>query len=63
LEGYIALLERLLELQLVESVPTVQLTIRLLVPQGSAENLYPDYVSNENRLTGIRSHALSATTI
>ena len=35
LEGYIALLERLLELQLVESVPPVQLTIRLLVPQGS----------------------------
>jgi hypothetical protein len=35
LEGYIALLERLLELQLVESVPPVQLTIRLLVPEGS----------------------------
>ncbi|HET9404960.1 MAG TPA: CUAEP/CCAEP-tail radical SAM protein [Burkholderiales bacterium] len=35
LEGYIALLERLLELQLVESVPPVQLTIRLLVPAGS----------------------------
>ena len=35
LKGYIALLERLLELQLVESVPPVQLTIRLLVPQGS----------------------------
>ncbi|CAN7721393.1 CUAEP/CCAEP-tail radical SAM protein [Variovorax sp. LjRoot84] len=35
LEGYIALLERLLELQLVESVPPVQLTIRLLVPKGS----------------------------
>ena len=35
LEGYIALLERLVELQLVESVPPVQLTIRLLVPQGS----------------------------
>ena len=35
LEGYIALLERLLELQLVESVPAVQLTIRLLVPEGS----------------------------
>jgi radical SAM superfamily enzyme YgiQ (UPF0313 family) len=34
-EGYIALLERLLELQLVESVPPVQLTIRLLVPEGS----------------------------
>ena len=35
LEGYIALLERLLELQLVGSVPPVQLTIRLLVPEGS----------------------------
>ncbi len=35
LEGYIALLERILELQLVESVPPVQLTIRLLVPEGS----------------------------
>ena len=35
LEGYIALLERLLELGLVESVPPVQLTIRLLVPEGS----------------------------
>ena len=35
LDGYIALLERLLELELVESVPPVQLTIRLLVPEGS----------------------------
>ena len=35
LDGYIALLERILELQLVESVPPVQLTIRLLVPAGS----------------------------
>jgi radical SAM superfamily enzyme YgiQ (UPF0313 family) len=35
LDGYIALLERLVELQLVESVPPVQLTIRLLVPEGS----------------------------
>ena len=35
LEGYIALLERLVELHLVESVPPVQLTIRLLVPEGS----------------------------
>ena len=35
LDGTIALLERLLELQLVESVPPVQLTIRLLVPEGS----------------------------
>ena len=35
LAGTIALLERLVELQLVESVPPVQLTIRLLVPEGS----------------------------
>ena len=35
LEGYIALLDRLLALQLVESVPPVQLGIRLLVPAGS----------------------------
>ena len=35
LEGYIAMLERLVELQLVASVPSVQLTIRLLVPEGS----------------------------
>ena len=35
LEGYIALLERLLELQLLQSVPPVQLCIRLLIPAGS----------------------------
>jgi hypothetical protein len=35
LEGYIALLERIAELELVEAVPPVQLSIRLLVPQGS----------------------------
>ncbi|MCC6473792.1 MAG: radical SAM protein [Burkholderiales bacterium] len=35
LEGYIALLERLASLRLVESVPPVQLAIRLLVPEGS----------------------------
>lgn len=35
LEMYIALLTRLVELRLVESVPPVQLTIRLLVPEGS----------------------------
>ncbi len=35
LEGYSALLERLVELALVESVPPVQLSIRLLVPEGS----------------------------
>jgi len=35
LEGYIALLDRLRELGLVESVPPIQLAIRLLIPQGS----------------------------
>ncbi len=34
-EGYRALLARLIELRLVESVPAVQLSIRLLVPAGS----------------------------
>ena len=35
IEGFRALLERLTELRLVESVPAVQLSIRLLVPAGS----------------------------
>ena len=35
LEGYIAMLERILALKLVEAVPSVQLSIRLLVPRGS----------------------------
>jgi radical SAM superfamily enzyme YgiQ (UPF0313 family) len=35
LEGYITLLERIAGLGLVESVPPVQLAIRLLVPEGS----------------------------
>lgn len=35
LEGYLELLERLVALELVESVPPVQLSIRLLVPEGS----------------------------
>jgi radical SAM superfamily enzyme YgiQ (UPF0313 family) len=35
LAGYVDLLERILKLQLVESVPPVQLSIRLLVPEGS----------------------------
>jgi radical SAM superfamily enzyme YgiQ (UPF0313 family) len=43
LEGYIALLERLVALQLVESVPPVQLTIRLLVPRGSWLLRLPDF--------------------
>jgi len=35
LQGYVALLERLIELRLVEAVPPIQLAIRLLVPRGS----------------------------
>ena len=35
IEGYQMLLERLVELRLVQSVPAVQLSIRLLVPAGS----------------------------
>jgi hypothetical protein len=35
LEGYVELLRRLIELELVESVPPIQLCIRLLVPEGS----------------------------
>jgi radical SAM superfamily enzyme YgiQ (UPF0313 family) len=35
LEGSLALLERLVALRLVESVPPIQLAIRLLVPEGS----------------------------
>jgi len=35
LEGYVELLQRLIDLDLVESVPPIQLCIRLLVPQGS----------------------------
>lgn len=35
LDGYLDLLKRLVELELVESVPPIQLAIRLLVPQGS----------------------------
>jgi hypothetical protein len=35
LDGYLALLQRLVELKLVENVPPVQLGIRLLVPAGS----------------------------
>ncbi len=42
LEGYIALLKRLLELGLVESVPPIQLAIRLLIPQGSLLLELPD---------------------
>lgn len=43
LEGYVALLERLVELQLVESIPPIQLAIRLLVPEGSYLLNLPDF--------------------
>ncbi len=43
LEGYVALLRRLVELELVESVPPVQLSIRLLVPEGSRLHKLPDF--------------------
>lgn len=35
LDGYLDLLHRLVELEMVESVPPIQLAIRLLIPQGS----------------------------
>ena len=35
LKGYVDLLRRLMELELIESVPPIQLAIRLLIPQGS----------------------------
>ncbi|MFA7592413.1 MAG: CUAEP/CCAEP-tail radical SAM protein, partial [Thiohalobacteraceae bacterium] len=35
LEGYVELLQQLITLRLVESVPPIQLSIRLLVPDGS----------------------------
>lgn len=35
LEGYTELLRRLIQLELIESVPPVQLSIRLLIPKGS----------------------------
>ena len=44
LDGYLALLERLVELKLVENVPPVQLCIRLLVPAGSYLLKLPGFV-------------------
>ncbi len=44
LEKYIALLERLLSLRLVESVPPIQLAIRLLIPAGSYLLKIPGFV-------------------
>lgn len=48
LEGYLDLLASLVELQLVEAVPPVQLSIRLLVPAGSKLLDLPDF----NQLIG-----------
>ena len=44
LQGYIRLLERLVSLRLVESVPPIQLAIRLLVPAGSHLLNIPGFV-------------------
>ena len=44
LEGYIELLQRLVTLRLVESVPPIQLAIRLLVPAGSYLLKIPGFV-------------------
>ena len=46
LAGYIALLTRLVELELVESVPPIQLAIRLLVPQGSELLKLPGFMQH-----------------
>jgi radical SAM superfamily enzyme YgiQ (UPF0313 family) len=43
LDGYLELLVRLVELRLVESVPPIQLAIRLLVPQGSYLLRLPEF--------------------
>jgi radical SAM superfamily enzyme YgiQ (UPF0313 family) len=48
LEGYIALLARLVELELIESVPPIQLAIRLLVPQGSELLKLPGFIDYLN---------------
>jgi len=56
LEGYIALLKRLLELEQVESVPPIQLAIRLLLPRGSLlleQSDVQDYIGAfDSRLLG-----------
>ena len=44
LQGYIDLLERLVSLRLVESVPPIQLAIRLLIPAGSYLLRIPGFV-------------------
>lgn len=45
LEGYVELLQRLLKLKLVESVPPIQLAIRLLIPEGSYLLKLPGFAS------------------
>jgi radical SAM superfamily enzyme YgiQ (UPF0313 family) len=44
LEGYIELLERLVSLRLAESVPPIQLAIRLLIPAGSYLLKLPGFI-------------------
>jgi hypothetical protein len=44
LNGYIELLERLVSLRLVESVPPIQLAIRLLIPAGSYLLKIPGFI-------------------
>jgi radical SAM superfamily enzyme YgiQ (UPF0313 family) len=43
-EGYVELLERLVSLRLVESVPPIQLAIRLLIPAGSYLLKIPGFI-------------------
>ena len=43
LDGYLRLLARLVELELIEAVPPIQLAIRLLVPQGSELLKFPGF--------------------
>ncbi|MFT4583753.1 MAG: hypothetical protein ACI915_001832 [Gammaproteobacteria bacterium] len=45
IQGYIDLLSRLVDLRMVESVPSIQLAIRLLVPKGSYLLNIPGFVS------------------
>ena len=52
LEGYIALLASLVELRLVEAVAPVQLSIRLLVPQGSLLLELPDFAAQMQPFDG-----------
>ena len=55
LPGYIALLEKLMALKLVEAVPTIQLVIRLLVPAGSRLLALPGF---KHRLGAFDAHLL-----